>query len=150
MDSLKTEKIRISKQGDVFITKTATKTLTNTQLVEKVIGFHFKDLIKALSTYSSIEISGFGKFEISNNKLKRKLKELRLIHGHMVKQLETGTYTRPTEQMHIRIAGLEKDIAYLSARTTDEDETKFQRYCRRMEEHLLPTSSDKGTDTGNK
>jgi nucleoid DNA-binding protein len=143
MDSLKTEKIRISKQGDVFITKTATLTLTNPTTVEKVMNFHFRDLLKALSTYKSVEITGFGKFTLSQNKLKRRLKELYSIRERAEKLLEEKVDCKNEEDLKRRLNNVNKDIAYLEARN-QEDETKSESYFRRMAQSLATPSQVEG------
>lgn len=145
MDSFKTEKIRMNRQGDVFITKTATKTLTNPKVVEKVMNFHFRDLLKAFHEYSTIEISGFGKFEISQNKLKRRIREIDSFIKNLTKQVDTGIYQRDEEQTKIRLASMEKERAFLESRKT-LDETKFEGYCRRMAQSLNATSKAEGAD----
>ena len=142
MDSLKTDKIRLAKQGDVFITKTATKTLTSTQVVEKVMNFHFKDLIRAFSTYSSVEISGFGTFKISQSKLRLKLKDKESFKAYLLGK-PNEKYNRSEEHLANQIAQLDKDINYLRARLT-EHESKFQAYHRRMEESHKSTGTSEG------
>ena len=145
MDSLKTDRIRIDKQADVFINKTATKTLTSTSVVEKVMKFHFKDLIKAFAVHSSIEISGFGRFEISQNKLQRRLRELESYIKHFSKT-DTEKYKRDPEQTKLRLESMLKERDLLLARKLS-DETKFEGYCRRMAQSLDATSKTEGVNS---
>jgi nucleoid DNA-binding protein len=132
MDSLKTEKIRLAKQSDVFITKTATKTLTSTEIVDKVIKFHFKDLIRAFNTYSSVEITGFGRFKISQNKLKTKLRDRERYLKTLLANQDNPRYIKGENYLESALAQLNRDITYLKERI-QENETKFQQYYRRME-----------------
>jgi hypothetical protein len=126
MDSLKTEKIRVRKQAEVFITKTATQTLTNPSTVEKVMNFHFRDLIRALKTYQTVELTGFGRLTLSPNKLKVRLKALKKYRERVLsEQLDDPE----------RIERLNKDIKYLEERDT-LDETKRESYLRRMAQSL--------------
>jgi nucleoid DNA-binding protein len=148
MDSLRTEKIRVNKQAEVFITKTATKTLTNPRVVDRVMNFHFRDLLKALSSYSSVEISGFGRFTMSQNKLLKKLKANIEKVVELRSQIEIGQYSKSEEQTKSKLAQLEKDIAYLESRKTI-DETRYSKYMARMEKSSNASREIEGINTGN-
>lgn len=68
--------IQVDKVKDVLITRTAIKLLKSESLVEKVIGFQFKDVTQMVKVHHQIEISGFGKFMISGAKLRRRIEKL--------------------------------------------------------------------------
>lgn len=70
------DNIGVDKLKGVLITRTAIKTLVPEDIVEKVIMFQFKDVRNAMTTYEQIEISGFGKFMTSPNKIRRKIDNL--------------------------------------------------------------------------
>jgi len=137
MDSLKTDKIRLDKQGDAFINKTAAQTLTSTTVVERVMNFHFRDLIRAFKTYKSIEITGFGRFEISPNKVKNTIIELEVTKARLE--------LKEDERSKQRVIGLDKDLAFLQERN-QLYETKFQGYYRRMAQSLAPSREVEGVN----
>lgn len=56
----------------ILITKTAIKELVSEDIIEKVIGFQFKDFRDMAHEHDQIEITGFGKFLVSPNKVANK------------------------------------------------------------------------------
>lgn len=56
----------------ILITKTAIKELISEDTIEKVIMFQFKDFRDMVFEHDQIEISGFGKFLVSPNKVAKK------------------------------------------------------------------------------
>lgn len=68
--------IPADKLKGVLITKTAIKTLINEDVVEKIISFEFKDVLRAMKEHHQVEISGFGRFMISPNKTAKKISKL--------------------------------------------------------------------------
>lgn len=71
-----TKEIPSDKLRSTLITKTAIKTLRSESLVEKVINFAFKDALRELSEGTEVEISGFGKFFVSNSKSRKRTMHL--------------------------------------------------------------------------
>lgn len=63
---------------DVLITKTAIINLQSESVVEKVISFQFKEAIQMLKIVHEVELSGFGKFMISQSKLKKRINKVEL------------------------------------------------------------------------
>lgn len=61
------------KIKDVLVSRTAGKVNVDTAIVEKVVGFAFKDAAKAFKKNNTVEISGFGVFRVSLSKLKKDL-----------------------------------------------------------------------------
>lgn len=94
-DSIGTDKLK-----GVLITRTAIKTLASEDIVEKVIMFQFKDARDAMVEHEQIELSGFGKFMTSRNKLRKKVEKLeKILHDMEIKVRE-----RPHEIPENRLA----------------------------------------------
>lgn len=60
----------------ILITKTAIKELVSEDIVDKVIMFQFKDFRNMVFEHDQIEITGFGKFLVSPNKVANKMKKM--------------------------------------------------------------------------
>lgn len=125
MQSLKREKIQIHKQRDVFITKTAIRTLNSEQLVREIVAFQFKDIVEALRKHSEVEITGFGKFLISQNKLKKRLKKLYKIK-HALEAVISSPFQDEAKKRNcsLKLETLIDQIEYLEERR----KTKNQEY----------------------
>lgn len=66
-----------SKIKDVMITRTAIKCLLPTEVVEKIVDFQGKDASSiGVKNYNEVEFVGFGKFLVSKNKVKNRIKNL--------------------------------------------------------------------------
>lgn len=74
------------KLKDTLLSKTAVDTGQPKDIVEKVISFQFRDVLKMLRELKEVEITGLGKFMISNSKLRRRIGRIEEI----VFNLETG------------------------------------------------------------
>jgi nucleoid DNA-binding protein len=98
-DSIATDKLK-----GVLVTRTAIKTLVPEDIVEKVIMFQFKDVRDAMIEHEQIEISGFGKFMISPNKLRKKIEKLE----GALKGMELKIRERPHEIPANRLAVWDK------------------------------------------
>ena len=70
----KTVKVEADKIKNILITRTAIKELVSEDIVEKVIMFQFKDFRDMIFEHDQIEVSGFGKFLVSPNKVSKKIK----------------------------------------------------------------------------
>lgn len=60
----------------ILITKTAIKELVSEDIVDRVINFQFKDFRDMVHEHDQIEISGFGKFLVSPNKVAKKINQM--------------------------------------------------------------------------
>lgn len=60
----------------ILITKTAIKELVSEDIVDRVINFQFKDFRDMVFEHDQIEISGFGKFLVSPNKVAKKMRRM--------------------------------------------------------------------------
>lgn len=72
----KIEKPEADRIRSILITKTAIKELTSEDVIEKVIMFQFKDFRKMVFEHDQVEISGWGKFLVSPNKVRKKEEKL--------------------------------------------------------------------------
>lgn len=68
--------IPADKLKDVLITRTAIKTFQSETVVEKIISHQFFSIKEAFKTKKQVEIADLGKFQVSQVKLRRRLKEL--------------------------------------------------------------------------
>lgn len=91
--------IDTSKLKGVLITRTAIKTLVPEDIVERVIMFQFKDIKDATLIHEQVEVSGFGKFLISNNKLEKKRKELAATLVNMEKKVRERPHEIPAKRL---------------------------------------------------
>lgn len=82
----KVDIIAPEKLKDILLTKTALDTGQTKEVVEKVISFQFRDVLKMLREVKEVEITGLGKFMISNSKLRKKIGETE----DVINNLETG------------------------------------------------------------
>lgn len=98
-DSISTDKLK-----GVLVTRTAIKTLVPEDIVEKVIMFQFKDARDAMAEHEQVEISGFGKFMTSKNKIKKKIENLE----GALKAMEIKVRERPHEIPANRLAVWDK------------------------------------------
>jgi hypothetical protein len=126
MDSLKTEKIRVPKQADVFIARTAITTRTSSDIVEKIVTFQFKDLLKALRTVSTVEISGFGRMYISQAKLKKRIERDYLNRSYLQDKVlsekdeyKIKSYLRSLDKLRDELIYLESKIIIKETKPED-------------------------------
>lgn len=76
MGRKKIERPEADRIKSILITKTAIKELTSEDVIEKVIMFQFKDFRKMVFEHDQVEISGWGKFLVSPNKVRKKEEKL--------------------------------------------------------------------------
>lgn len=57
----------------ILITKTAIKELVSEDIIDRVINFQFKDFRDMVHEHDQIEVTGFGKFLVSPNKVAKKI-----------------------------------------------------------------------------
>ncbi len=96
--------IQTDKLKGVLVTRTAIKTLVPEDIVEKVIMFQFKDARDAMTKHEQVEISGFGKFMTSPNKIRRRIKKLEQV----LRDMEIKVRERPEEIPAKRLAVWDK------------------------------------------
>lgn len=76
--------------------------------IDEIISFQFKDANAALKTSQQVEISKFGKFMISQSKLKRRVESFhRIIKG--LEKKDISEYTSRKKESHFRQIQAAKD-----------------------------------------
>lgn len=75
----------------ILITKTAIKELVSEDIIDKVISFQFKDFRDMVHEHDQIEITGFGKFLVSPNKVAKKM----VIMEATIKKYQTRLNEQP-------------------------------------------------------
>jgi len=78
------------KLKDVLLTKTALDTGQPKEIVEKVISFQFRDVLRMLREVKEVEITGLGKFLMSNSKLRKKIGDVERVMDHLKMGLDKG------------------------------------------------------------
>lgn len=94
-----------------LITHTALELRQPEAVVEKVVTFQYRDAAKAAHVHNEIEISGFGKFLISQAKVKRRQQR----HQEMVQAIEAALPTadeRKREGYLLKLQGLQAELAF--------------------------------------
>lgn len=111
---------------DFLIRKTAVKLMIDETIVDKVISNEKKSINKAFKTYSEVEISGFGKFFISQVKTRKKLVTLNnILTALQKKHVATPLGEEVNPDIIIKIEFTHKEIAhYESKLKSDEDRFK--------------------------
>lgn len=103
----------------ILITKTAIKEMVSEDVVEKVINFQFRDARDATYKHEQIELSGFGKFLISNNKLARKRDRMKELVQSMKKKIEERPQEIKPSRLsvwHLMIKNAENAVEFLNAK----------------------------------
>lgn len=72
---------------DVLLKKTSEKTILSEDIVEKIISFQFKEARDRMHDFNEIEISGFGKFQVSQKRLKDNVREIQAIVVNLEKAI---------------------------------------------------------------
>jgi hypothetical protein len=65
--------------SELFIKKTSVSTITSESVVEAVIKHQWKSANEATQVHNEVEVSGLGKFYVSENKTKKRIARLELI-----------------------------------------------------------------------
>lgn len=89
MGRKKIERPEADRIKSILITRTAIKELISEDIVDRVVNFQFKDFKEMVHEHDQIEISGFGKFMVSPNKVERKKIKLEIIIEGLKRKLES-------------------------------------------------------------
>jgi hypothetical protein len=85
-------------------------------VIEKIILFQGKDLLKAVKECQSIEISGFGKLIMSQNKLKKKIKMTgERLNGYN-KKLDSDITDYERDSIAFKKIGITEDLIFLKTK----------------------------------
>lgn len=116
MSTSKAEVIAPEKLKDVLITRTAIRTLKPESVVEKVISHQFKGARDAVKVHAQVEISGFGKFLLSQPKLIKKI----LRHEQLLEACKEAqghaTTERRRSSLQQKINVLTDDLTFLRSK----------------------------------
>lgn len=106
------------KLKDTLIKGAAEKTGKSEDIIEKVINFAFSDAKDAAKEYGEVEISGFGKFIISNAKITRKMRRFLDIEEAYILRMKDGDdlSERKQEQLIHRLGLARETIEHLKSR----------------------------------
>jgi len=130
---------------DDIIQKTADELELPVDVVHKVVMNQFKQIHNATRVYSEIEVSGFGKFMQSQNKIDRRIIAMEKIIAFNEKKLEKATTQEETIAATTKIEECKADVTFYKERIKPRTyETK--RNIRRVEESSSATGEVKGGD----
>jgi len=118
MITSKVEVVAPEKLKDVLITRTAIRTLKSEAAVEKVISHQFRSARDAMRVYAEVEISGFGKYLLSQSKLRRKILRQEEMLRLCQEALKRSTTDRRTSSLQQKINSLTEDLAFLRSKRT--------------------------------
>jgi nucleoid DNA-binding protein len=129
---------------EFLIEKTAEELSQPPLLVTDVLRWVFKDVTKAVKIYEEIEISGWGKFLISQNKLRKRIQRMEQMKGRMEALPQT-------EEMMEKLSWAAEDLQfYYSKLKPTSNETKQEDILSgvgRMAQSDIPSGQTKGTDS---
>lgn len=115
------ELIAPDKLKDVLIYRTASKTLCSQDLVEKVISHQFKSARDAFKLYKEVEITGFGKFQVSKAKIRRKKERLLEMIIKIEERLTNPLPDWRVKQYQTRLDSLKETLAYVETKETRDE-----------------------------
>lgn len=113
------EVIPLDKMKDYLIAETTIRTLQPENVVDKVINFEFKEARDALKLFGEVEISGFGKFIVSQAKLRRKLIMQVTIENAYIKKIERNLEIlsdKKRDELTARLEKTRETIEYLKTK----------------------------------
>lgn len=110
---------------------------------ETVIAWTYNETKKATATNSTIEVSGFGKLQLSKGKTERRLANaerlIRILNTQMAKDITPES----RERAETKMASCLKRIEYLKQRLKD---AKFEGHMERLEERPISSQRAESTD----
>lgn len=118
-----TKTVPREKVKDLLITKTAIKTLTSENIVEKIISFQGKDASRAIKTNNEVEFSGFGKFMVSSNKLRKRIDALEKMIVAMNETLSLPIEESKKKDTERKLKSTEETLSILKTKQKDELKT---------------------------
>lgn len=126
------ETIPQARIKDVLITRTAIKLLKPESVVDKIVSFQFKDAIVHTKIVNEIEISGFGKFYVSQAKLRKKVKKLNI----KIEMIDRGLSNPEIIPERKRVLELKRTsaIAALALLKTKQNENRLEGVSRGTKE----------------
>lgn len=101
------------KLHDFLVRKTAVQVMIDETIVEKVISHEKKEVNNAFKIHKEVEISGFGKFTISQVKLRKKIVKVERILENLEKKLNIDS---GNPDIIIKIDFAKADLIYYKSR----------------------------------
>lgn len=109
---------------DSLIKKTAEHLDYTEEVIHAVIYHQWKNLRDNMETCNTLEVSGFGKFSVRFNKIKKRLSKMQDIERAYLKQRDKLESGPEMEKLDKKIAACQADILYL----TRKEEKKYGVY----------------------
>lgn len=111
----------MDKFTEELVMKVAVDQEMDPEIVAKVVGFQFKDMLRATADSCKIEMTWFGKFYVSRHKCQKRLFKLRdfekaiekrLNSGEIMSELRISSYTTKLRKIRAIIDYLRSKIDY--------------------------------------
>lgn len=128
---------------EFLLRRAAVKLMVSEHIVEKVLSHEKKSINQAFKRCNEIEVSGFGKFTISQVKLTKKITKLTKIIGFLEAKVQTEEIVKKLESCRITLQ------YYIARVKLTQHENRPKRVSRRIEEHLFPLQGTEGGDREN-
>ncbi len=113
MQSNSIQKPKNLSHHDYLVRKVAVRVMKGEEIVAKVISHSFKEAHAALKVHSEVEISGFGKFYISQVKLKNRIATCQTIITRLLAKHEDHLAKGMGEEAELDLKKLESTKATL-------------------------------------
>jgi nucleoid DNA-binding protein len=100
----------MDKFTEELVAKVATEQQMDPEVVSKIVGFQFKDMLRATADSRKIEMTWFGKFYVSRHKCQKRLFKLRDFEAAIEKRLNSGV-----EMSELRISSYSTKLRRIRA-----------------------------------
>lgn len=124
---------------ELLVRKTAVKVMKPEGWVESIISFEKKEANKATQLHNTVEISGFGKFYLSRNKLVKRITTVERILGHLEAKEASPERDR-------KIAYSKVDLEYYYKRLKSLPDVGYKRNNGGDKEYLSTPEGVEGSD----
>lgn len=131
---------------DYLVRKTSVKKMLPENIVSAIIDDAFKGANEATQSNNEVEISGLGKFMLSEKKAKDGLESMTKIKAAYLIKLQTETDEIKRKNLLKRVASADETIEYLERKLEKSNDKRISDN-RRMEES---SNTPKETETVNK
>lgn len=107
------------KIKDVLITRTAIKCLTATEVVEKIVNFQGKDASEAVKIHKEVEFVGWGKFMISQAKVRRRVFSMERGIIIVTQQIEDCVDEARIRDLNIKLEAMKEKLLYYKSKLNE-------------------------------
>lgn len=101
------------KIKDAMINRTASRCMVSSSDVEKIIDFQGKDASRAVKVYSEVEFVGWGKFMISQSKVKKRISNLEFGIKIVEEQIKSEVSETRKKYLSTKIVGMTETLEFL-------------------------------------